>query len=780
MKHFNEILSTIGATEVTCPAETSDWSFWNAAYRTPFKTVTGSYLYLKHKCPLRVASSTNLSKWRSLSQKKGYTVVVTPRSQLAVNLENTQKNFGADSALTSKQLLVDNFLKDFQPRPIQGQDYFIDPDLQLEDGTIAHHATKFLAAWIRDKAKSCKNTSLAVLVADGGVGKTTVSRVLSHNLNKQDPYTIPILIESDQWRNLLQATMTMDSIWDLAISQRFEHAGRLLANSIALRVLIREGLFAVLFDGFDELCIAPGCTFVPQDVVSSLLQMLTPEDDVQQARIVLTTRQTYWDSIVDEIDTSKLEVFRLKGFDNDKRKRYFTARLPDQVERDLAFRLSKQIGGGIYESIPKEVANEDRPTGVPFILDLIAQYVHGNPDAELNPYEADPLRSLLEDVCKRENRRQTLGIEPKKQFELFEELFREFSNTFSFEDLKLYLEFVSDVSDQAVVQRFTNHVFLTRYGSDTFGPKYEVLRVYFIARFLALGLLEASQKTDRAAIAKLLANNRTGKTQVMDWLTDQMKRMEDNKRLTAIHHAIDIINDRQNRDIQKASGMALFHLVMRLLPPQDKLERMNQVAKYLNADETEGIKRLHNVALSGTIRALDFSNVELIACWLDAVEFRNCIFTSQTSFLRCTFNGTLNFISCAGEKEIRLHDQIVSPEAECTIHILKKTGIREETKKAFAEDALSRALRKFKGSFGFDSIQYRNRKSGFKAGNPYNDKIWEALAHNGIIQRHTISNVEQGGIHVTDDKEIRREIAFFFDNGVLGRRLQNVLIDLQK
>ncbi|MGH8593127.1 MAG: NACHT domain-containing protein [Gammaproteobacteria bacterium] len=779
MKHFNEILATLGATDIVAAEDTADWSFWNATYRTPFSSVTGSYLYLKHKCTLREASPSTLSKCASLSRNLGYTVIVTPYSPLASNLSQTKSTFAASAISTTKQLLVDNFLKDFQPKPIQGQEYFIDPDLQLENGKAAHNTTKFLASWIRGEpgVKSVKSTSLAVLVADGGVGKTTVSRVLCQNLHA---YTIPILVESDQWRDLLQATMTMDTVWDLAVSRRFEHAGRLLANRTALRVLIREGLFAVIFDGIDELCVAPGSRFQPRDVLADLLHMVTPEDELQQARMILTTRQTYWDSVADEIDTSKLEVFRLKGFDNEQRKRYFSARLPDQRERDLAFRLSKQISGGIYESIPKEDANENRPSGVPFILDLIAQYVHGNPDVEPNPYVVDPFRGLLEDVCKRENRRQTLGIVPSVQFDVFEELFREHPGTFGVEELKLYLECVAGVTDSSVVQRFTNHVFLGRIGPDTFGPKYEVLRVYFIARFLALGLAAVSGKTNRSAIARLLAANKTGKTQVIDWLTDQLKRLDDNTRLAALRHAVDIINDKVNRDIQKASGMALFHLVTKMLHPQGKVDRTQQLSRYLGAEAAGGTTRFHNTAISGTMKAFDLSRVEFVRCWFESVEFRNCIFSAQTAFLGCSFDGTLDFTSCERAAELIVRDSMSSPEAEYALNTLKQKGIRQETKNAFAEDALSRALRKFKGDFGFDSIQYRHRKSGFKAGNPYNDAVWDVLAHKGVIEWHRISNVDEGGLNVVDDKEVRREVAFFFDNGVLGRRLQSVVAELTK
>ena len=780
MKHFNEILSTLGATNIECLDDTPEWSFWRTTYRTPVANVNGSYLYLKHKCPLKEATPENLAKWSTLSKNEGYIAIVTPRSPLTDNIPNTKKAFGSSAIYTSKQLIMENFLKDFHAKPIQPQDYFVDPSLELETGETIQKATAFLSDWISGATnKSLKNTSVAVLVADGGVGKTTVSRVLCCDLNKKDPNTIPLLIESDQWRNLLQTTMTMDMVWDLAVSRRFEHAGRLLANGTALRVLVREGLFAVIFDGFDELCVAPGSQLKPCDVINELLQMVTPEDEVRQARIILTTRQTYWNSVADELDLSKLEVFRLKGFDNEQRKRYFSVRLKAQEERDLAFRISKQIGGGIYDSIPKEDANEDRPSGVPFILDLIAQYVYGNKDVDLNPYIADPLESLLIDVCKRENRRQTLGIDPLKQFEVFEELFREFQNMFTVEDLKLFLECIADVSDISIVQRFTNHVFLVRQAGDLFGPKYEVLRVYFIARFLAHGLGDPTKLKSRNVIARLLAENRTGKTQVIDWLKDQLKRFPEEQRIAAIHHAIDIINDKENRDVWKSSSVGLYHLVTKLMTEQNKSGRMQQLASFMKASRQNSDDIFFTkVAFSGIIRALDLSEVTFTNCFFDNVEFKNCVFSKNTNFRGCTFEGTLEFSSCENIKDILVCDAILSREAEYSLDSVKKTGVKVETRITFAEDALMRALRKFKGDFGFESIQFRHRSSGFKAGNPYNEKIWESLEHFHIIEYHRISNVEGGGINLTSDKEVRRETAFFYDNGVLGRTLQRVVDEL--
>ena len=84
------------------------------------------------------------------------------------------------------------------------------------------------------------------------------------------------------------------------------------------------------------------------------------------------------------------------------------------------------------------------------------------------------------------------------------------------------------------------------------------------------------------------------------------------------------------------------------------------------------------------------------------------------------------------------------------------------------------ALRKFKGSYGFETINWDNKAKGLPPGNPFRDKVWDALEQNGVVERHRISGLPRGGINVVDDGDVKREIWNFFDNGVLGRKLSKV------
>lgn len=714
------------------------------------------------------------------SSNKGYEVVVTPRSDLAKNLEATKKAFKGNSVKTTKQLLIDSFIKGLDWKPLGEEEYFIDPSIQLSSGDVASVGAKsFLTKWFLDTGKPANTPPMAVLTANGGVGKTTLSRILCSELRKEDPSVIPLLIESDQWRGLLQGSFTLDAVWDMALTRRFENATRLLANKTALQVLLREGLFVVVFDGFDELCINPASPYSAKDLITELRDLLTPEDTTCEARVLLTTRETYWSTIVDQIDLTQLSVFKLKEFDNDQKKKYFDSRLKIQEKRDLALRISKQISGAVYDGLQVEQQNQNRLSGVPFILDLIARDVEE--DDDVNPYIADSLGTLLEGICRRENRRQTLGLDPSVQINIFEEIFREHPDGFTLEDLNLYLQVIGLVTDPSVVKRFTNHVLLIQGENNKYSPRYEVLRVYFLARFLAHGLIESisNKSTQRNKIAKELAKHSTGKTQLMDWLVEQLNSQNENQLRFAFSHALEITRDKENIEVRKLSEMAICHLACRFIEENDKNLRADKLLNLLSGSTNTEIISFRETIFSGVLRAFDFRDLEFISCTFIDVEFKNCIFDSKSVFTSCTFEGSLDFHNCSGEKNITVSkDTSMTREAEYALSEICNSGSRRELRASFAEDVLIRALRRFRSDYGFKDIQYRHRKSGFKPGNPYNDRIWELLETFKILERHRISNVDEGGLHIAEDKDLRRDIVSLLDNGVIGSTLRDAVENL--
>lgn len=151
---------------------------------------------------------------------------------------------------------------------------------------------------------------------------------------------------------------------------------------------------------------------------------------------------------------------------------------------DDCFRTQKRLG-----------INAERLSGTPLVLHLIAVALES--DSTIEPYETDPLNRILLGVCKREMNRQRLLIDEKKQMEIFEELFRNNVRVIQEEDIQLCLQVYGEEElekDETQMSRFRHHFFFIRDENGDCVPRYEVLRTYFISRFLAHGLFDARTK----------------------------------------------------------------------------------------------------------------------------------------------------------------------------------------------------------------------------------------------------------------------------------------------
>lgn len=781
MKHFEEILLTLGAARCEALLETKNWTLWGAEFRTPFSTVKGSYLYLKSSCPLSEATPANLSTLGALSGSQGYQLIVPPKSDLARDLASTVAKFRAKDGKTTQTLLQEHLLRGVSYKHLQREEYFIEPSVVVNDKTV-QDGLAFLTRWLVGESGSTENAPIGLLSADGGIGKTTLARELCEAVRAKYPKVMPLLIESDQWKNIANTGFTLDSLWDIAVTRRLENGNLLRSNPAALRVLMQEGLLVVIFDGFDELAAMSADQNRPQEIISELKALFTPEDEAVSARIILTSRATYWKAISQELEgLDSIEVFRLTGFDNNQRKNYFEKRLSNTVQRDLALRLARQVSGAIYAVGPDKGAteglNEDRFSGTPFILSLIAHYLESGEADALSPYEPDPLEPLIVGVCRRENIRQDLHISPDTQISLFEEIFRSNNGEIEVADLDLLLQ-IYDVDDPNVRQRFQNHFLLQRIGITTLAARFEVLRIYFIARFLAKSLQRLYTSSYEKDVALTLAKNSIGQSQVSEWLAWQLKRLSPERLAASIRHAFELINLPENLGSRHRASIALSHLIAQLVKGDEKLERARDLFALIGGEETVNSFRIRGSTFAGRMRGYDFSNTSFVKCTFVDVEFSNCKFSESTLMELCAFEGALTFSSCEDTSAIVLNGGIFSPDAELTISRIKSRLPSIEVRNAFAEEVLTKVLKKFKGDSGFRSIQARHKQSGMNPRNPFNAEVWDSLKRQGIISDHEISGVSEGGCHITDEREIRREVSQYLDNGIIGNRLRAVLTSL--
>jgi len=316
----------LGANSLNLKLKSDNWELAEAVFETPVGKVTGSYLYLNSRCSWSEATSTNLSNWSALCDTRGYQVVTTPSNSLSEDLDRVKKVFRGTKAQTTRELLTASLGQQLLTGGYKTaeSEYFIDPDLELPNGTTVTNASSYLANWLTSMpGNSTAEHSIAVVVAGGGVGKTTLARVLCDRISKVGENTFPVLVESAMWRDVVQSNLQIKTIIERSIAKRYTNAARLANSEDAFRALFRTGVFVLIFDGFDELCVHPGSTITPKQILEELTELSKIEEDGFQSRIIITTRESYWQSIATEINTSELEIIKICGFDNEKKKTIF-------------------------------------------------------------------------------------------------------------------------------------------------------------------------------------------------------------------------------------------------------------------------------------------------------------------------------------------------------------------------------------------------------------------------------------------------------------------------
>jgi hypothetical protein len=772
---MKDILKALGSVSTTEVGAGQHWTFYQSVFSTPAGDATGNFLYLKSSCPRKEGSSANREHWSNLSGNGEYIVVAPVSSELLENPNRTRREFGGKEIFSTREFLRQKALKDQEVVEARQEDFFIVPDLFVEHASNRRKAPETLTTWFRRGAELSEK-HIGILVAHAGTGKTTLARHLQAKLTDANAGVFPILLESEQWRDIIGVGTSLSALWELAVKKSLRMPEKVLGNPDLFRTLVKEGVFPIIFDGLDELCLHPDSEFSAADVVSSILEEMVDVGEYSHARVLLTTRDSYWKTIEQDLgsDKSRIARFDLLGFSNDQKIQYFSARFKDEpVKRDYALRCAREIA---TNPIDKEKGgNADRISGTPFILSLIA-YACEQEDLDLstaNPYEGDHLDAIVRAICERENRRQKLGIPTDKQIELFEELFHIFENEISKEDLTFYASLVCGCTPAPL--GLYSHFFLLKVRDGVHVAKYDVLKSYFVARYLAYGLSGVREDTGRRELAAILAQSSDGTTQVMDWVYQFFKKLNDSqpgKFEAAVKKAVAILFDKGNAGERRAGMNALFKLLMRLYGRITKEERTERVLTLLSRDP----KAINGLSLEGAIRGLDFRGKDFVDCQIDNTSFRECDFGPEVNFCSCVFVGALDFGNCLKGIKVSVDERTqLSNEAELEFARVSGRPAKREAMKELALQAMLGALKKFRGSYGFETINFDNKTKGLPHGNPFKEKVWEALEQNGVVERHRISGLPRGGLNVVDDPDTKREIWDFFDNGILGRRMSKVV-----
>lgn len=780
---FNEIVSLLNnSRSVSIDTEPAAgrpgrWALHRGQYKVHTSTIEFEVLYLGSDITHDGIDEA------SRHFRAGRTHVVYANSLDKPQRRYHEERFGkpADKFWTTKAYLqsfireeLDAYLaklRQLKPR------FYIDPQVTTPAGIKRKIPNPLLGALRSPRFEDETAEGLIVLLGEPGQGKTYMSQYLVSELSESQ--LIPIYINSAQWES-----MSLEHLSSL--QKTIAHSFRYFEAAIAwvdgqeeqfLRTTLRADLFRIVFDGFDEYILRNE----GRVGVSEALDELTNLAKSTGARILITSRSSFWESNVDEahfVGNTGAAVYRILPFDSQHAKNYFGQR----------FGQTDRVGkaSGIYSML---VAGNPEFVGRGFVLKLVGDLVEQ--PAETPPLASQPgaaMRWLVEAFCERESLRQQLPLNASEQLRVLETFAAEVAKGAAPDSDALEVcisevaPHLSSPDRRQCLDRMKPHPLLPKDADqDRWTWSQEQIGNVFLAQwvcekagnghsgqahlreFLKKQKLTPGEMSDLASMIVDLAEERRGQLTTEAFFKQVVKQI-----LDAARAGTDAVS-RDGRTL--ATTMAMKAVDRYVKAGSSHEERAALLQSVLQGPPLVGL------AFTGTIGRMNFSRFIFKDCRFDRVMWANVKLDEGTVFESCHFVGGLAELT-TGLGLSTFQNCTWDAEAEAMI---RSAQTREGGRQYGSEDLrtdIGRIVSKFVNRSGFlQTVEARNLKRGPIRGSKFADDIIADVSTR-LLTHHNISGVTEGGFHVKEDA--KDAVRFYVSNGVFTGSLKQVYEALQK
>ena len=776
---FGQVLPRVGLVNPRNVVSGDHWQFWEATEERTFgDPEVLQLLYFDSRANWgTVEAALETAKAKATVRPHKFYAVCQNSADIAADLPRLQKTTRALSAQTVRQLLSQTVGRRLGGGQAQGDEpdtFFVPPDLQRATpdlGTAPNEPTvkaiPALADWLMDDSR--QGSRIGVLVANAGVGKTTVARHLFRYLRgKEGKGRFPILVESDQWAKLSdRASLSLWDVWRESLDSLYSSA----LGRDDFEMAVEYGLFLPIFDGFDELCTRLGAHFVVGDTLNQIGQLL--EDT--EGRILLTTRDAFWLDSLASSRRNELNHFRLLTFNKQQTTKYFENRFrqpKDFSKRAVADKILQRIEQIAHAG--EMPGPRHRLTAVPLVVTLAAECadIEASEAAVLKYGELlnseDPLQGLLLIFFERERERRKLALTPERQLALFSELAFNCGDIFSSEQLRLFAAMFGITEPGAQLQALESHALL-RLSGQNYGFRFD-----FLGRYLAAGALIKNLLEDptNAKVGAFLESESRGGTDLVDRAVDCVFAHHRAEALEKLQRTWPKVRSTQSKQAQ--SG--LLHLILKSVERErssgPRSERTAAIAKVLGSPNPQTIS---NIYVEGTINGLDLRGVTLSDWMFVNAGFSKCLCDSTTRFVHCTFEGAFDVEDCEDFGDATYENCSFGPRAREVVQLNDKLG-RIPINPGQVRWTVRLALQVFQTGVGFKAIPRETCRRGRISTSPIRKQVWEALEKHGVITSITIKGLLDDGLQVPDAR--REEVRLFLSNAILSGDLRDAVKDV--
>lgn len=608
-------------------------------------------------------------------------------------------------------------------------------------------------------------SSIVVLLAEAGQGKSYMSQYLVSRLNKSSE-SLCILVEPTQWakmpphdeRSIEKAIVNSFRAFDTPIPWLDGHESSFLKACLKARVL------SIVFDGFDEFVMRYQIT------AAEALRSLAKIVEETGARVLITSRKAFWDTSFqgDEaarlLHDSQLVVWEMLPFGIENAQEYFKKIFDSGSSYDRSIRIFSDM-----------TETSGLLAGRGFVLPLIADLAgHGGYLNE--PIRVKGLYLLIEALCRREVVRHELEVTSWQQIDFMrlfavevargEEPTSEILNL----SIEICLPNLPNASRDRLLDKLEVHPLVRRRESDGlwFFQEKQV-EIFLIANHIAVS---HARDEDPKTIISNLALGPTLRQDLAMMVIDVIfqagfSQFEERLKnliasVTASAPADPEISDRS--ECYFAALLALM-AVGRIAPVgHPRADRAGILCRICGNPIT-------SMSFSDTIGSLDLRGVQFLECVFLNVSWDSCTFDGTTVFRKCKFIGGFEPINCKDFGLTIFENCLRDSEANKWIEVVRlQDGARRYTLDDLDLD-LRAVVAKFsgRGGFGLRSVDVDNFGKGSISKSRHKNDIIEALL-DFVLEEHNYAGGSGKGLSVRPDSE--DDVKYYLVNNIFKGRLR--------
>lgn len=602
--------------------------------------------------------------------------------------------------------------------PVWANKFYTDQTILHMNSSSSHSSSSDSAIhYLVDKLSSESSSSGQLVIATGGMGKSTLCHEVAIALNKKlGGDSSVILVKAESLRNNLSAELLSNieikSVYDLY--ELYTQIGKLEAvydrNQFELCLLC--GRIIIVIDGLDEFVSILQERF---DLAAFLMSIHESHQQMGRSQVLLTSRNmAFIESIA--LDEVGIHCHELLGFDENSREKYIRKRFGRYQKADeIAVMFDKYIQ-------QMEKFGDQHKRIVPFFIDIISTIFEEQLESsekvsfEISSEDKDyACNSTLTDlmifsVLRREKTRHDIELQTKEFIDLFSELAVEHGEAMPVEKLREKLIIYFDDSADTLFSKVVVNPLLIQEG-DILRFRYQFLNDYFKSLYVIAGILRASFSKD---MIQCLANTKSADHQsvseIVTYFSSAMDKfhvsVKEMIRLARGVLARKEIEPKEVESIKKAIGALLGLYSKSGQFSRKELSRKIREIYQLTPDLSSPGK-LESLFIFGDFPSLDFSNVQV---W-------NSGFYNYENFVTSTFTNAKfyysEFTNTGGTYTSDSFDPAMF-DSTCKLGDLNETVAfitgSAQSNKALCESELKKFLRSFyKGSSFVDQkLMYMN------------------------------------------------------------------------